>query len=56
MNRPHLVTLATEAHRLERLTAHLRINGKPLQSMALLLEAERAKDPLRPLLEKKAHD
>ena len=53
MNRLNLVKLVGEAARVERLTAHLRINGKPFHSLALELAAEKEKDPLRPLKEAK---
>lgn len=52
MNQIKLGQLASEARRLERLTSHLKLNGKPLHSLAIELEAEKARDPLRPLLSK----
>ena len=53
MNRLHLVALTSEAARIAKLTSHLRINGKPFHSLQLELEAEKEKDPLRPLKEAK---
>jgi hypothetical protein len=51
MNRPVLIKLVDEAALLAKRTRHLTEVGKPVQSLALQLAAEREKDPLRKLLE-----
>ena len=51
MTREILSDLASEAKRLEAKTYHLKINGKPLHSLALELDAEKLNDPLRKLVQ-----
>ena len=53
MNRLDLTRLAEAAALMEKRTRHLTEIGKPLRSLAIELEAEKQKDPLRPLLEQK---